>query len=319
VIQYRRFRNTDPPALVDVWNEAVTGRGSFPIRTPGLLERWMLSKPYFEPGDIILAEDSESGKLAGFVLAGFGPNEEMTALSTTGVICAVVVRPDFRKQGIGRELTRRAEDYLRGRGATDVLFGSQWPNNPYLFGLYGGTNSPGILHSDTDAAPFVEKLGYQPGSQVTVFHKRLDSPLTIADSRFGVLRRRYEPQMLRTAGVGSWWQECIWGTLEPVEMRLTDRLTNMPAARAMLWELEGFSWKWNYPSAGIIDIQVRSDLRRQGLGKLLISQVLRFLQDQFFAVVELQVPNDNPSAIAMCKSLGFDVVDEGLAYRLAKE
>ena len=150
---------------------------------------------------------------------------------------------------------------------------------------------------------------------MVVFHKRLDTPLTIADTRFGVLKRRYEAQMLRAAGVGSWWQECVWGTLEPVEMRLTDRLTDMPAARAILWELEGFSWKWNYPSAGIIDIQVRSDLRRQGVGKLLISQVLRFLQDQFFAVAELQVPADNPGAMAMCKSLGFDVVDEGFAYR----
>ena len=315
MISYRRFRNTDPPLLVEVWNETVIGRGAFPIRTPGLLERWVLSKPFFHHGDITLAEDSETGKLAGFSLSGFGPNEEMTAQSTLGVICAVVVRPEFRRQGIGRELARRADEYLRGRGATDVVFGSQWPNNPYLFGIYGGTNSPGILESETEHKAFLAPLGYQPAEKVVVFHKRLDSPLTVADTRFGMLRRRYEAQMLRAAGVGSWWQECVWGTLEPVEMRLTDRLTDLPAARAILWELEGFSWKWNYPSAGIIDIQVRSDLRKQGVGKLLIAQVLRFLQDQFFAVAELQVPVDNTAAMAMCKSLGFDVVDEGYVYR----
>ena len=46
---FRRFRNTDPPALADVWNESHTARGAYPLRTPSLLERWVLSKSYFDP------------------------------------------------------------------------------------------------------------------------------------------------------------------------------------------------------------------------------------------------------------------------------
>ena len=35
---FRRFKNTDPPALAEVWNEAHTARGAYPLRTPALLE-----------------------------------------------------------------------------------------------------------------------------------------------------------------------------------------------------------------------------------------------------------------------------------------
>ncbi len=315
MITYRRYKNTDPPALVEVWNESLTARGAYPVRTPALFERWVFSKPYFEHDDLCVAWDDEAGKIAGFSISGFAPNEDRTGLSDRGVICCVLIRPDYRKRGIGRELTRRAEEYLRGRGAADVAFGSMWPNNPYLFGLYGGSNSPGVLASEPDADGFLRRLGYEKAERCVVFHKKLDAPLTVADTRFGVLRRRYETQVLRNAGVASWWEECIWGALEPVEMRLTDKLTDLPAARAVVWELEGFGWKWNYPAAGIIDVQVRPDLRKQGLGKLLLSQMLRFLQDQFFAVAELQAPAADPAAVGMCTSLGFEPVDEGYVYR----
>jgi ribosomal protein S18 acetylase RimI-like enzyme len=316
VITYRRFRNTDPPQLVDVWNEALTaGRGAYPIRTPALLERWVFSKPYFDHDDLIVAEDDESTQIVGLALSGFGPNEDRTGRSDRGVICAVLVRPAYRRKGVGKELARRAEGNLRDRGAKEVVFGSMWPDNPYLFGLYGGSNSPGVLASEPDADAFLKALGYERGDHVVVMQKKLDAPLAVADTRFGHLRRRYDAQVLRAAGVTAWWEECVWGTLEPVEMRMTDKLTDMPAARAVLWELEGFSWKWNYPSAGLIDVQVRDDLRRQGMGKLLVSHVLRFLQDQFFAIAELQVPAANEAAVGMCRSLGFDQVDVGFVYR----
>lgn len=316
VIVYRPYRNTDPPALVAVWNEAATARGAFPIRTASLLERWVLSKPYFEPAALMVAEDSETKAVIGFSLAGFGPNAEWSALDKTkGIVAAVLVKPAWRKQGIGRELMRRAEGYLTERGATSLTAGSLRPNNPYLFGIYGGSNSPGILDSDADAKPFLAKLGYQPGERVFVYQRRLDQPINLADPRLVLLRKRYDVQLLKAAVVGSWWQECVWSTLDPAEFRAVDKLTGMPAARATAWELEGFGWKWNYPSAGIIDVQVRPDLQRQGLAKMLVTHILRTLQDQFFGIGELIVSAEDPSAVGLCKSVGFEQVDVGFAYR----
>ncbi len=320
MIAYRAARNTDPPALVQLWNDAVAGRGAYPLRTPLSLERWVFSKPYYTNDDLVLAVNDETGKPVGFALSGFAPNAEFTGLNAAhGVVCLVAVHPEHRRRGIGRELLTRAEANLRARGATRVTVGATWPNSPYLFGLYGGSNSPGLLASDGDYAPFLAALGYAPAATTLVFQKKLDSPLTIADARFGMLRRRYEAQTLKVSNVAHWWQDCQWGVLEPVELRLFDKLTSMPAARALVWDLEGFAWRWNCPSAGILDVQVRSDLRKLGLGKLLVSHVLRFLQDQFFAAAELQVNAADEAAVGMCRSMGMDEIDRGHAYERPEE
>jgi ribosomal protein S18 acetylase RimI-like enzyme len=320
VIRYRPFRNTDPPALVEVWNEAATGRGAFPLRSPGMFERWVFSKPYFDAEALIVAEevpdDGGPPKLLGFTLAGFGPNAEQTELDPKlGIVCTVVTRASDRRHGVGRELLRRAETFLTARGATDLRVGSQWPNNPYLFGIYGGSNSPGLLASEPDGEPFLTAADYTRAEAVLVFQRKLDRPLDVADSRFNFLRKRYDVQLLKAAVIATWWEECVWGGLEPAEFRLVDKLTGLPAARATAWELEGFGWKWNSPSAGIIDVQVRPDLRRQGLAKFLVTHILRFLQDQFFGIGELQVPAADPAAVGMCQAVGFEQVDVGYVYR----
>ena len=314
--QFRRFKNTDPPALADVWNEAHTARGAYPLRTPARLEQWIFSKPYFDHDGLIVAADDASGKVLGYGLAGFAPTADLAALDRTeGVICSVAVRPGERRKGVGRGLVERLERYCVERGSKRLRAGPVWPQCPFGFGLYGGTNCPGFLASDAEADPFLKSMGYSPAGSTLVFQKKLDQPLTIADARFGMLRRRYDTQILRAAAVTSWWHDCVWGTLEPVEFRMVDKLANnIPCARAVVWELEGYGWRWGFPSAGILDIQVRADLRRQGMAKLLIAQILRFLQDQFFGICELQASADRPDVVALCKAATMDQVDVGTTY-----
>ena len=158
-------------------------------------------------------------------------------------------------------------------------------------------------------------LEYVPEKRVLVFDRRLDTPLNIVDSRFGPLRRKYEPQALPQARLGSWWRECVIGPLEPHEFRLDDRSTGQMAARALYWEMTDYGWRWGAPAAGILDVQVRNDLRRQGLGKYLLSQLLRHLQEQYFVVAELQVPEEEEAATKMFRSLGFVQVDVGVGYK----
>lgn len=313
---FRRFKNTDPPALADVWNQSHTARGAFPLRNPALLERWVFSKPYFDHNGLVVAVDDATGQIQGYALAGFAPTPKLNALSfAEGVICSVAVRPEDRRKGVGRGLVQRCEEYLTRRGARSLRAGPVWPQCPFGFGIYGGTNCPGFLASDPDADPFFQALGYAPAEKTLVFQKKLDLPLSVADNRFGMLRRRYDIQVLRAAAVTSWWHDAVWGTLEPVEFRLVDKLANnFPAARAVVWELEGYGWRWGTPSAGILDIAVRDDLRRQGMAKLLSSQIFRFLQDQFFGVCELHTPSDRDDLIGLARSATMEQVDVGTSY-----
>ncbi len=316
---YRPFRNSDPPALTDVWNEATAAsRGAFPLRSPALWDRWVLSKTYFDPAGLIVAtDDTDGGKVVGFALNGFGPNDERTAQDSGGVVCAVVVRPSHRRRGIGRELMRRSEEYLKGRGADVIVVGSQRPYNPYLFGLYGGANSPGVLASEPVADAFLKAMGYGPAEGHIVFQRSLETPVEGNDGRFVGLRRRYDIQMVRPTASTSWWEECQWGTLEPTEFRVVDRMTGTPAGRLVTWDLEGFSGKWQRPTVGLFDVEIRAHLRRQGLAKFLLASVLKQLQEQFYAAAELQVWADDPAGAGICRSLGFEQVDTGYRYRQA--
>ena len=122
MLRYRTFRNDDPPFLATIWNESAMGRGAYPLPNVGLLEHTLFCKPYFDPQGLILAEFD--GTPIGFVHAAFGANDDETAIDRSrGVICVVMVRPAFRRQGIGSELLRRAESYLVERGTRSVQAG----------------------------------------------------------------------------------------------------------------------------------------------------------------------------------------------------
>lgn len=314
VIEYRPFINTDPPHLVTVWNEALTNRGAYTLRSAAALERWIFSKPYFDPNGLIMA--CENGIPFGFCHAGFGPNAEQTALNrSNGIICMVAVRPSLRRHGVGGELLKRGEDYLRQNGSTSLFAGGLKPFNPFYFGLYGGSNSPGLLDSDRAVRPFFESQGYRPHQSCLVFHRKLDQPLNIVDTRFTALRRRFDVQLMPRSRNATWWQECQISQLEQFEFRLDEKANGQPAARAWYWEMEGYGWRWNTPSAGIMDIQVRGDLRRQGVGKYLVAQLLRYLQEQYFGIAEVQVNDDSDAAIKMFRALGFTQIDTGIMYR----
>lgn len=313
-MRYRPFRNADPPALAALWNEALTRRGAVELRSPAPLDNAVFNKPYFDPAGLVVAED-DAGTLAGFAHAGFGPSEDHTHIDqSAGVVCAIAVRPAFRRTGVGTELLRRAEEYLQTRGTKTIEAGPNRPNQPFYVGVYGGSNAAGFLNSDPDIGPFLIARGYRPGRRVLVFDRRLDAPLNIVDARFGPLRRKYEAQALPQARLGDWWRECVFGPLEPAEFRLDDKATGQTAGRALFWEMTDYGWRWGAPPAGILEVQVRHDLRRQGLGKFVLAQLLRHLQEQYFAVAEVQVPEEDEAAARLFRSLGFVQVDEGVTY-----
>ncbi|HEX3151865.1 MAG TPA: GNAT family N-acetyltransferase [Gemmataceae bacterium] len=313
-MRYRHFRNADPPALVALWNEALTHRGAVELRSHTALENAVFNKPYFDPAGFIVAED-DAGKITGFAHAGFGPNDDESALDqSVGVICAIAVRPDCRRTGVGSEMLRRAETYLRDRGSSSLRAGAARPNKPFYVGVYGGSNAAGFLKSDPEIEPFLLKNGYRPDRRVNIFDRRLDMPLNIVDSRFGLLRRKYEGQALPQARLGTWFREAVFGPLEPFEFRIDDKATGQTAARALFWEMTDYGWRWGAPPAGVLDVQVRNDLRSQGLGKFLLAQLLRHLQEQYFAVVEVQVPDGEETAARLFRSLGFVQVDIGVTY-----
>lgn len=309
----RCFRNDDAPGIAEIWNDACTGRGAYPLRSLSTLERCIFSKPYFDPAGMFIAEHDAIP--LGFAHAGFGPNENESSIDARrGVVCALAVRQSQRRRGIGTELLQAVQGYLSRQGTTDLQAGPHWPSCPFYFGMYGGSNLPGFLDSDPELASFLGRRGFQSADSTVVMQRRIDQPTTCSDPRFAMIRKRFDVKLMPKMSIGSWWQECVFGLTEPAEFRLEDRQSGMPVARSLLWEMEGYSYRWGQPSVGILDIQVRGEMRRQGMAIYLLSQIFKRLHDESYVIMEAQAPSQNSAALGLLARLGFEQVDIGKVY-----
>ena len=311
MVRYRTFRNTDPPRLVEVWNETFTGRGAVRLASSTPLERFVFSKPLFDPAGLFVAEDND--KCVGFAHAGFGPCQNPDD-PKTGVINLIGVRPSARRKGTGTELLRLCENYLQTNGAQRMQAGGHWPHNPFYMGLYGGCESPGFLRSDALAEPFFLRHGYRVAAEIRVMQRTLDEPFKLFDPRFVTLRQRFDLQVDYPHSLRGWWRECIVGYLDPLEFELVDRRSGQRAARTLIWDMEGFGVRWRASAVGILDFEVLPEFRRQGLGKLFLSYIMRQVQEQFFQIVELHLPGENNQSMAFLQGLGFKQVDTGQVF-----
>lgn len=305
----RTFRNTDPPRLVEIWNETLTGRGAVTLPTSTPLERYVLSKPIFDPAGLFLAE--VDGVPVGFAHAGLA---QPLAGAAVGVACALLVRPGFQRRGIGTQLLTACEDYLRQRGAESLLAGGASPFNPFYLGLYGGSASPGFLRSDAAAEPFFLHNNYQVQRRLLVFQRRLKQPLRVADSRFAQARHRFVLHGCAPRHLDGYWQECTLGFVDPLELTIEDRENGQTAARCLVWEMEGFSSRWQNPAVGLVGFEVEPAYRRQGLGKYLLTHLLRQLEEQYFEIIELQLAEDNQAGLNFVQTMGFQQVDVGQVF-----
>jgi ribosomal protein S18 acetylase RimI-like enzyme len=310
VIEYRTFRNTDPPRLVAVWNDAFNQRGTPKLANNTLLERYVLSKSNFDPQGLFVA--LSNGAVVGWAHAGMSRNPFNT--QAVGVTCLIGVRPAHQRQGIGSELLRLCEQYLRDQKAETLVAGGHWPNNPFYMGLYGGCESPGFLTSDAAAEPFFTKHGYKVEHKINVLQRKLDTPMKMFDPRFVPLRNRYEMQFGSPRRLLSSWHELVHGYVDPLQFVLNDRQSGTWVGRTLVWEMEAFSLHWRRPSVGIFDFEINPPYRRAAVGRYFLSLIMKYIQEQFFTLVEIQLDETNEPGLQFLRSLEFEHVDTGQVY-----
>ncbi len=129
--------------------------------------------------------------------------------------------PLYRRQGVGSELLRRAEEYLRQKGAKELFAGPCAAMNPFTFGLYGGADSPGFLASDGLARPFLEHRGYQVARSVGILRLVLKRLQLAPDARFAEIHPRYDILGAPLDGCG--WSSIMEGGPRLMDGGLPDR------------------------------------------------------------------------------------------------
>ena len=312
--EFRAFHNTDPPQLLRLWHAAGLGRGAAECLSIDAFEVLIFSQPYFDPNGLIVAV--ENNEVVGFLLAGFGPNPEGSALDySQGVICAVIVHPNVRRGGIGRELVQRAEEYLKSKGATQITAGPSGLRSPYLSGLYGGTRPSGFLQSDEVAAPFFESIGYQPVGSTRIYQRDLLGQKSPIKFHLVNIRRKMQLMISDDFQAPNWWWLTRLGRLETLHFELVPKSGEAAVASATVVGLDLYIPKWEERVIGLTDVFVKEEDRGKGYGQSLLLEIARRLQDELITKLELHIEESNVVAWNVAEAVGYIQVDTGIVYQ----
>jgi ribosomal protein S18 acetylase RimI-like enzyme len=276
----------------------------------------VFAQPYFDRNGLILACDD--GNPVGFVHAGFGADvAEQELCREHGVICAVMVDPEYRRQGIGRRLVELAEAYLRESGATTIQAGPAWPCDPFYFGIYGGSQPAGFLESDLDARPFFERLGYRAEERHIVLQRRIRETTDPVGLRLLTIRRATQLVAMCTEAPRPWWWQTRTGRLDTIDLGLVPKSGGEPFAAVTIVSLDLYIPRWQARPIGLIDLKVAEEYRDQGYDQALIVEVCRRLRDEMVGLAEAHAPEADRNLIAVYQSAGFNEIDAGAVYRKA--
>jgi ribosomal protein S18 acetylase RimI-like enzyme len=313
VIEFRCFRNEDPPRLADVWRSADLGPAAMQPMTSALLESTVFSKPYFDRQGLIVAIDG--ARAVGFAHAAFGPTADNCGIDpSVGTTLLVAVVPHADHHAIGQGLLERCEAYLRGRGATTLLGGGSPAMRSFYLGLYGGSDLPGILDSSPVMQGIFLRAGYEEVERIAVLRRRLAgyrppiNRLQVAIRRSTVLRVIDEPTR-RT-----WWEAATTTGIALRRYELRNHSEEVLGS-ASLWDMQPLASAWGVSAAGVLHVGIEGQRRRQGLARYLLSEAMHDLAEEGVSLMETHVALSNSAAFALFESLGFETAEWGTVFR----
>jgi len=319
VTRFRSFRNSDPPALAKLWNQAVPESGAVrPLRAHEL-DAHALGTVNFEATGLIVAE--KDGRIVGFVHAGFGPDLPIESTQPfqlsreLGTVAMLIVEPDLDDPELVSGLVAAAERYLQGRGAKVMYAGGLFPLNPFYWGLYGGSEGSGVLSAHKRFHSVLIARGYEPAGTTVL----LEADLTVPerrDPRAALIRRQTQLEFLDDAVPPHWWQNLALGDFQTMKARLLSRSDGAPIAQAEAWDMGWFGRGDGRSRIGLINLEVMAAHRRKGYGRFLVTEIFRRARENLVASVAVQTSAVNEAALSLYASLGFQPVDQATLYRL---
>ncbi len=310
----RAFRNTDPPQLAAIWRSQPPQRGVLqPVSAP-LLEYGVFSKMHFDREGLIIATNGDQP--VGFVHAGFGPNDDGKSLDTTlGTTHLLMVQGGEQNTGLADELLAASEQYMRGRGAQVLYAGGINPLNSFYLGLYGGSEIPGVLHTDAVLQGAATRAGYRELDRVRILQCDLARVRPPVSRELRLIKRTTQLIEKIDPPPKSWWEACVWGSLQRDVFSLYDKAQNRVVASASFWDMQPLSAGWGMCAAGLLDLYVDPPLRRRGYASYLLGEAIRILRRRGVGTIEAQSMGANEPARDFYLKFGFTEIDYGIVYR----
>jgi ribosomal protein S18 acetylase RimI-like enzyme len=319
VTRLRPFRNLDPPSLARLWNRAVPKSAAVcPLRVHEL-DSHALGSVVFEADGLIVAE--KDGRIVGFVHAGFGPAlpidpaAPLELCHELGAVAMLVIDPDLDEPELAGRLITAGEDYLRSRGARVLYAGGVFPLNPFYWGVSGGSEGAGVLSGHQAFHQALIAKGYAPAATTALLEVDLRVS-DLRDPRSAVIRRQTQVEYSEDALPGNWWQSLALGEFQLMNARLLAKPDSVEIARALTWDMSWFGRTDHQTRIGLLDVHVAPEHRRKGYGRFLVGEILRRARENMITRAAVSTSSENQAALGLYASLGFQLIDEAMLYRL---
>ncbi len=316
MIEFRCFRNDDPPRLADAWRAADLGPAAMQPMTSMLLELRVFSKPYFDREGLIVAVDREADRVVGFAHAAFGPTADQSAIDTrVGTTLLIVVVPHPDEESIGAGLLARCEAYLRQRGATTLLGGGSAEMRSFYLGLYGGSDLPGILDSSPAMQRVFRRAGYVEAERIAVLRRPLAGFRPPVNRLQLAIRRATMLQVIDEPARRTWWEAATTTDISLGRYELRAPGGELLGS-ASYWDMQPLAESWGVVAAGLLHVGIEGARRRQGLAHYLVAESMHDLAQEGVTLVETHVSDANLAAMQLFTKLGFTASEHGSRFRL---
>jgi GNAT superfamily N-acetyltransferase len=313
LIRYRPFENRDPPGLTEIWRTQRPIRGRIQAVTPQLLEEHVLAKPWFDRHGLIVA--CEGARPVGFVHAGFGADCEHGNIDCSqGTTCLLLVAPHENRPLIAQELLAASEDYLRRRGAQQIYAGSQFPLNPYYLGMYGSSESAGVLASNSGWVSLLTASGYHPKIRRVLAGRTLAGFRPPVDRKQMQVRRKFKVAGPNYVVPDNWWDACVWALHEWTRFSLVLPGGGETIISATFWDVEPLGQSWGLQAVGLVRVEDTPEARQEGLTTYLLAEALRQYQAVGYSQFEAQAAETDSTLRAIFAELGLVEYDEGVLW-----
>jgi ribosomal protein S18 acetylase RimI-like enzyme len=213
------------------------------------------------------------------------------------------------------DLLRASEEYMRNRGTQVIYAGGINPLNSFYLGLYGGSEIPGVLQSDAVLQSAANRAGYREIDRVRIMQCDLARVRPPVSRELRMIKRTTQLVEKIDPPPKSWWEACVWGSLQRDVFSLFDRSQNRVVASTSFWDMQPLSACWGMCAAGLFDLYVDPPLRRRGYASYLLGEAIRILRRRGVGTIEAQTMGANEAARQFYIKFGFTEIDHGIVYR----
>ncbi len=318
MIEYRSFRNSDPPLITAIWSAQAPLRGRISTVRPNFLAEHVFGKPYFDRHGFILATVKD--QVIGFAHAAFGPSPARdSADHQDGVVSLLMTieHPRAREAALG--LLAKCEAYLVANGAERATAFGHKERCPFYLGLYGGTQLPGVLVEQRPVLEALAAAGYQQRERTIILQRDLAQGAIPIDRSQHLLKRSYDIDAAINPPDSNWWEAATLGPFSRMQFDLLSRATDEVCGQLLVWDMYPLAKSWNITSAGLVDMKIESEHLNVDTTRFFIAEVSRYLYRRAISLLEAQHSASDDRAATIFAELGFQPVDEAvvLEKRLA--